>query len=69
MIKNGTEFYRDAEQTHINLIKLKYLNSKSNNTMNKYNFSKNLFSNSKKKTSFNLSNYNIYKNSQILVKI
>ena len=65
MIKNGTEFYRDAEQTHINLIKLKYLNSKSNNTMNKYNFSKNLFSNSKKKTSFNLSNYNIYKNSQI----
>ena len=56
MIKNGTEFYRYAEQTHFNLIKLKYLNSKSNNTMNKYNSFKNLFSNSKKKTSFNLSN-------------
>ena len=59
MKKNGTELYSsNTRQKQINLIKLKYLNSNINNTMNKFNFSKN----NKNKVS---SNFTLYKNSQL----
>ena len=59
MKKNGTELYRsNTRQKQINLIKFKYLNSNINNTMNKFNFSKN----NKNKVS---SNFTLYKNSQL----
>ena len=59
MKKYGTELYNsNTRQKQINLIKFKYLNSNINNTMNKFNFSKN----NKNKVS---SNFTLYKKSQL----